>query len=80
MRRVGSRPVKALFDLVEGPVSVVAAPQVVRFAGRLVTLMACGTRSLLDAVFGTDRIGALTCPPTSHRHPTHPTVDGAGRP
>ncbi|HEU4947022.1 MAG TPA: IS4 family transposase [Kribbella sp.] len=99
MRRVGSRPVKALFDLVKGPVAVVAAPQVVRFAGRLVaavdgtqiplpdtvankvvfrkprpgpngqagypmlrlvTLMACGTRSLLDAVFGTDRIGELT--------------------
>ena len=99
MRRAGSRPVRALFDLVKGPVAVVATRQVVRFAGRLVaavdgtqiplpdttankvvfpkprpgpngeagypmlrlvTLMACGTRSLLEAAFGTDQVGELT--------------------
>jgi len=99
MRRVGSRPVKALFDLVKGPVATVTTRQVVRFAGRLVvavdgtqiplpdteankvvfgkprpgpngeagypmlrliTLIACGTRSLIEAVFGTDQTGELT--------------------
>ncbi|WP_247597827.1 IS4 family transposase [Streptomyces sp. RKND-216] len=98
MRRVGPKPVKALFDLVKGPAAVTAM-QVARFAGRLVvaidgtqialpdtpanlsafpkakpgpngpagypmlrlvTLVACGTRTLLDAVFGTDATGELT--------------------
>lgn len=96
MRRVGPRPLKALFDLVKGPAAVTA--QVGRFAGRLliaidgtqiavpdtpanltafpkaksgpngppgypmlrlVTLVACGTRTLMDAVFGTDATGEL---------------------
>jgi hypothetical protein len=99
MRRVGSRPLKALFDLVKGPVAVVATRQVARFADllvvaidgtqialpdtevnavvfakpkagpngatgypmlRLVVLIACGTRSVLEAVFGTDQVGELT--------------------
>lgn len=99
MRRVGSRPLKELFDLAKGPVAVVAASQVVRFAGRLVVaidgtqaplpdneanrivfpkpkggpngeagypmlrlvaLVVCGTRSILDAVFGSDQVGELT--------------------
>ncbi|WP_326699037.1 IS4 family transposase [Streptomyces sp. NBC_01754] len=98
MRRVGPRPLKALFDLVKGPAAVTAT-QVTRFAGRLVvaidgtqialpdtpanlsvfpkakagpngpagypmlrlvTLTACGTRTLMDAVFGTDVTGELT--------------------
>jgi hypothetical protein len=36
MRRVGSRPLRVLFDLVKGPVATVTTRQVVRFAGRLV--------------------------------------------
>jgi hypothetical protein len=99
MRRVGSRPLKMLFDLVKGPVAVVATRQVVRFAGRLVVaidgtqiplpdteanavvfpkpkagpngatgypmlrllvLVACGTRSVMEAVFGSDQVGELT--------------------
>lgn len=98
MRRVGPRPLKALFDLVKGPAAVTAT-QVTRFAGRLVvaidgtqialpdtpanllvfpkakagpngpagypmlrlvTLMACGPRTLIDAAFGTDATGELT--------------------
>ncbi|MBB5940252.1 IS4 family transposase [Streptomyces zagrosensis] len=98
MRRVGPKPLKALFDLVKGPVAVTAT-QVARFAGRLVvaidgtqialpdtpanllvfpkakagpngpagypmlrlvTLMACGTRTLMGAAFGTDATGELT--------------------
>ncbi|MEW2813274.1 IS4 family transposase [Streptomyces massasporeus] len=98
MRRVGPKPLKALFDLVKGPAAVTAT-QMTRFAGRLViaidgtqialpdtpanlqafpkakagqngpagypmlrlvTLVACGTRTLLDAVFGTDATGELT--------------------
>jgi Insertion element 4 transposase N-terminal/Transposase DDE domain len=98
MRRVGPKPLKALFDLVKGPAAVTAT-QVTRFAGRLVVaidgtqialpdtpanlsafpkakagpnglagypmlrlvaLVACGTRTLLDAVFGTDLTGELT--------------------
>ncbi|WP_326701501.1 IS4 family transposase [Streptomyces sp. NBC_01754] len=98
MRRVGPRPLKALFDLVKGPAAVTAT-QVTRFAGRLVvaidgtqialpdtpanlsvfpkakagpngpagypmlrlvTLTACGTRTLMDAAFGTDLTGELT--------------------
>lgn len=98
MRRVGPKPLKALFDLVKGPAAVTAT-QTTRFAGRLVvaidgtqialpdtpanllafpkakagrngpagypmlrlvTLVACGTRTLLDAVFGTDATGELT--------------------
>jgi Insertion element 4 transposase N-terminal/Transposase DDE domain len=98
MRRVGPKPVKALFDLVKGPAAVTAT-QAARFAGRLVVaidgtqialpdtsanlsvfpkarpgpngpagypmlrlvaLVACGTRTLLDAVFGTDATGELT--------------------
>jgi hypothetical protein len=98
MRRLGSRPLKALFDLVKGPVAVVAARPVARFAGllvvavdgtqlalpdteantrvfpkpkagpngapgypmlRLVVLIACGTRSILDAAFGSGQIGEL---------------------
>lgn len=98
MRRVGPKPVKALFDLVKGPAAVTAA-QTTRFAGRLVVaidgtqialpdtpanlsvfpkakggpngpagypmlrlvaLVACGTRTLVDAVFGTDATGELT--------------------
>lgn len=98
MRRVGPKPVKALFDLVKGPAAVTAT-QAARFAGRLVvaidgthialpdtpanlsvfpkaragpngpngypmlrlvTLVACGTRTVLDAVFGTDATGELT--------------------
>lgn len=99
MRRVGSKPLKSLFDLVKGPVAVAAAPRVVRFAGRLVVaidgtqvplpdteanrvvfpkprggpngeagypmlrmvaLVVCGTRSILEAVFGSDQVGELT--------------------
>lgn len=99
MRRVGSRPLRVLFDLVKGPVATVTTRQVVRFAGRLVvavdgtqiplpdteankvvfrkprpgrngepgypmlrlvTLIGCGTRSLIEAVFGTDQTGELT--------------------
>ena len=99
MRRVGSRPLKALFDLVKGPVAVVATRQVARFADllvvaidgtqiplpdtranavvfakpksgpngaagypmlRLVVIIACGTRSILEAVFGSDQDGELT--------------------
>lgn len=99
MRRVGSKPLKALFDLVKGPVAVAAADRVVRFAGRLVVaidgtqvplpdtevnrvffpkpkhgpngeagypmlrlvaLVVCGTRSVLEAVFGSDLVGELT--------------------
>ncbi|MFJ5849858.1 IS4 family transposase [Streptomyces sp. NPDC092903] len=98
MRRVGPKPLKALFDLVKGPAAVTAT-QMTRFAGRLVvaidgtqialpdtpanlsvfpkakagpngpagypmlhlvTLMACGTRTLMDAAFGTDATGELT--------------------
>lgn len=98
MRRVGPKPLQALFDLVKGPAAVTAT-QVARFAGRLVVaidgtqialpdtpanlavfpkatagpngpagypmlrvvaLVACGTRTLLDAVFGTDATGELT--------------------
>jgi hypothetical protein len=98
MRRVGPKPLKALFDLVKGPAAVTAT-QAARFAGRLVVaidgtqiplpdtpadltmfprakagpngpagypmlrmvaLVACGTRTLLDAVFGTDHTGELT--------------------
>lgn len=98
MRRIGPKPLKALFDLVKGPAAV-TAPQAARFAGRLVAaidgtqiplpdtpanraafpkaaagpngpagypmlrlvaLMACGTRTLLDADFGTDTTGELT--------------------
>lgn len=98
MRRVGPRPVKALFDLVKGPAAVTAT-QAARFADRLVvaidgtqialpdtpanlsvfpkarpgpngpagypmlrlvTLVACGTRTVLDAVFGTDSTGEIT--------------------
>lgn len=98
MRRVGPKPVKALFDLVKGPAAV-TAPGVARFAGRLVvaidgtqialpdtpanlsvfpkanpgpngpagypmlrlvTLVACGTRTVMEAVFGTDASGELT--------------------
>lgn len=98
MRRVGPKPLKALFDLVKGPAAVTAT-QSARFAGRLVVaidgtqialpdtpanlpvfpkakagpngpagypmlrlvaLVACGTRTLLDAVFGTDLTGELT--------------------
>lgn len=98
MRRVGPKPLKALFDLVKGP-AVVTATQKARFAGRLVvaidgtqialpdtpanlsafpktkagpngpagypmlrlvTLVACGTRTLMDAAFGTDATGELT--------------------
>ncbi|GHJ34486.1 transposase [Streptomyces sp. TS71-3] len=98
MRRVGPKPLKALFDLVKGPAAVTAT-QAARFAGRLVVaidgtqialpdtpanlsvflkakagpngpagypmlrlvaLVACGTRTLLDAVFGTDLTGELT--------------------
>jgi len=99
MRRVGSRPLRVVFDLVKGPVATVTTRQVVRFAGRLVvavdgtqiplpdteankvvfrkprpgpngeagypmlrlvTLIGCGTRSLIEAVFGTDQTGELT--------------------
>ena len=99
MRRVGSRPLRVLFDLVKGPVATVTTRHVVRFAGRLVvavdgtqiplpdteankavfrkprpgpngeagypmlrlvTLIGCGTRSLIEAVFGTDQTGELT--------------------
>lgn len=99
MRRVGSRPLRVLFDLVKGPVATVTTRQVVRFAGRLVvavdgtqiplpdteankvvfrkprpgpngeagypmlrlvTMIGCGTRSLIEAVFGTDQTGELT--------------------
>lgn len=98
MRRVGPKPLKALFDLVKGPAAVTAT-QMTRFASRLVvtidgtqialpdtpanlsacpkakagpngpagypmlrlvTLMACGTRTLMDAAFGTDATGELT--------------------
>lgn len=98
MRRVGPKPLKALFDLVKGPAAVTAT-QAARFAGRLVVaidgtqialpdtpanlsafpkakagpngpagypmlrlvaLVACGTRTLVDAVFGTDLTGELT--------------------
>lgn len=98
MRRVGPKPLQALFDLVKGPAAVTAT-QVTRFAGRLVVaidgtqialpdtpanlsafpkakagpngpagypmlrmvaLVACGTRTLLDAAFGTDKTGELT--------------------
>lgn len=98
MRRVGPKPLKALFDLVKGPAAVTAT-QASRFAGRLVVaidgtqialpdtpanlsvfpkakagpngpagypmlrlvaLVACGTRTLLDAVFGSDLTGELT--------------------
>lgn len=98
MRRVGPKPLKALFDLVKGPAAVTTT-QVSRFAGRLVVaidgtqiplpdtpanlsvfpkvktgpngpagypmlrlvaLVACGTRTLLDVVFGTDATGELT--------------------
>jgi hypothetical protein len=98
MRRVGPKPLKALFDLVKGPAAVTAT-KVTRFAGRLVvaidgtqialpdtsanlsvfpkakagpngpagypmlrlvTLVACGTRTLIDAAFGTDATGELT--------------------
>ena len=98
MRRVGPKPVKALFDLLKGPAAVTST-QVTRFAGRLVVaidgtqiplpdtpanlsvfpkakagpngpagypmlrlvaLVACGTRTLLDVVFGTDATGELT--------------------
>ncbi|MYS32587.1 MULTISPECIES: transposase domain-containing protein [unclassified Streptomyces] len=98
MRRVGPKPLKALFDLVKGPAATTAT-QMTRFAGRLVvaidgtqialpdtpanlvvfpkakpgqngpagypmlrlvTLVACGTRTLLDAAFGTDATGELT--------------------
>jgi hypothetical protein len=98
MRRVGPKPLKALFDLVKGPAAVTAT-QAARFAGRLVVaidgtqialpdtpanlsvflkakagpngpagypmlrlvaLVACGTRTLLDAVFGPDLTGELT--------------------
>jgi hypothetical protein len=98
MRRVGARPLEALFDLVKGPVAVVATRQVARFAGllvvaidgtqiplpdtaantrvfpkpkagpngapgypmlRLVVVIACGTRSILEAAFGSDQIGEL---------------------
>jgi Insertion element 4 transposase N-terminal/Transposase DDE domain len=98
MRRVGPKPLKALFDLVKGPAAVTAT-QMTRFAGRLVVaidgtqialpdtpanlsafpkakagpngpagypmlrlvaLVACGTRTLLDAVFGSDLTGELT--------------------
>jgi hypothetical protein len=98
MRRVGPKPLKALFDLVKGPAAVTAT-QSARFAGRLVaaidgtqialpdtpanlsvfpkrkpgpngpagypmlrlvTLMVCGTRTVLDAVFGTDATAELT--------------------
>lgn len=98
MRRVGSKPLKALFDLVKGQVAVAVTSRAVRFAGRLVVavdgtqvplpdtesnrvvfpkprggpngeagypmlrmvaLVACGTRSVLDAVFGSDQVGEL---------------------
>lgn len=98
MRRVGPKPLKALFDLVKGPAAVTTT-QAARFAGRLVVaidgtqiplpdtpanlaafpkatggpngpagypmlrlvaLMACGTRTLLEATFGADRTGELT--------------------
>jgi hypothetical protein len=98
MRRVGPKPLKALFDLVKGPAAVTTT-QVSRFADRLVVaidgtqiplpdtpanlsvfpkvkagpngpagypmlrlvaLVACGTRTLLDVVFGTDATGELT--------------------
>lgn len=98
MRRVGPKPLQALFDLVKGPAAATAAGAV-RFAGRLVVaidgtqialpdtpanllvfpkakagpngpagypmlrlvaLVGCGTRTLLDAVFGTDATGELT--------------------
>jgi hypothetical protein len=98
MRRVGPKPLKALFDLVKGPAAVTATGAA-RFAGRLVVaidgtqialpdtpanlvmfpkakagpngpagypmlrlvaLVACGTRTLLDTVFGTDLTGELT--------------------
>lgn len=98
MRRVGPKPIKALFDLVKGPAAVTATGAA-RFADRLVVaidgtqialpdtpanlsvfpkakagpngpagypmlrlvaLVACGTRTLVDAVFGTDATGELT--------------------
>lgn len=98
MRRVGTAPLKTLFDLVKGPAAV-TAPQTTTFAGRLVaaidgtqiavadtpanrsvfaktkagpngppgypmlrlvTLVACGTRTLMEAAFGTDAVGELT--------------------
>ncbi|MFJ2708347.1 transposase domain-containing protein [Streptomyces sp. NPDC087428] len=98
MRRVGPKPLKALFDLAKGPAAATAT-QMTRFAGRLVvtidgtqialpdtpanlsvfpraktgpngpagypmlrlvTLTACGTRTLMDAAFGTDATGELT--------------------
>lgn len=109
MRRVGPKPLKALFDLVKGPAAVTAT-QATRFADRLVVaidgtqialpdtpanlsvfprakagpngpagypmlrlvaLVACGTRTLLDAVFGTDATGELTY--------AHDLVTPAGR-
>jgi Insertion element 4 transposase N-terminal/Transposase DDE domain len=96
-RRVGPRPLRALFDLLRGPVASPAGP--VRWRGllvcaidgtilsvadsaanlarfskqrggrtggssypmlRLVTIMACGTRSVIDAVFGPATSGETT--------------------
>jgi Insertion element 4 transposase N-terminal/Transposase DDE domain len=96
-RRVGPQPLRALFDLLRGPVASMAGP--VRWRGllvcaidgttlfaadsvanlarfskqrggrtggssypmlRLVTVMACGTRSVMDAVFGPITSGETT--------------------
>jgi len=96
-RRVGPQPLRALFDLLRGPVASMAGPvrwrgllvcaidgttlfaadsaaNLVRFSKqrggrtggssypmlRLVTIMACGTRSVMDAVFGPITCGETT--------------------
>jgi hypothetical protein len=91
-RRVGSAPLRALFDLLRGPAVVAAAAGGVRWRGllvcavdgttmavpdttanlavfakqaghngypmlRVVAVVCCGTRSIIDAVFGSDRRG-----------------------
>jgi hypothetical protein len=96
-RRIGTAPLRALFELIRGPAAGVSVKGV-RWRGRLVTaidgtilgcpdtpanlrvyhrgggyqggtgyplarvvaLMACGTRTIIDATFGTDRVGETT--------------------
>ncbi len=96
-RRVGVKPLRALFELLAGPAAgtrrwrgllvcaidgtLMSLPDstanLTRYARhtcnnggsgyplmRLLTVVACGTRTVIDAVFGSDRIGETTYAPT----------------
>lgn len=95
-RRVGVKPLRALFELLAGPAAGTlrwrgllvcaidgtlmsvpdSAANLTRYARhtcnnggsgyplmRLLTVVACGTRTVIDAVFGSDRIGETTYAP-----------------